>query len=118
YAIEAGTVYLVREGTGWELRPRSTETTSHGETFGIPELLAPMPGAVVSIEAADGQEVSEGAAIVVVEAMKMEHILRAPHAGTVAIHTGAGQQVAANQILATIAPRPARPSSGSDEGAQ
>ena len=52
----------------------------------VPELRSPMPGAVVAIHVNDGDKVNEGAAIIVVEAMKMEHVLRATAAGRVDLH--------------------------------
>ena len=48
------------------------------------QLLCPMPGLVVSIHVAEGQEVKAGEALCVVEAMKMENILRAERDGVVA----------------------------------
>ncbi len=42
------------------------------------ELKAPMPGMVLSIEVEAGQEVKEGEALVVLEAMKMENVLKSP----------------------------------------
>jgi 3-methylcrotonyl-CoA carboxylase alpha subunit len=46
-------------------------------------LTAPMPGKVVAVLAARGQEVKKGAALVIMEAMKMEHTIAAPHDGIV-----------------------------------
>nr|WP_146797255.1 biotin carboxylase N-terminal domain-containing protein [Agrococcus baldri] len=69
-----------------------------------PTLASPMPGTVVAVHAADGDEVAEGAAVVSVEAMKMEHVLRAPVAGTVHLHAKVGEQVARGQELATVTP--------------
>jgi len=46
-------------------------------------LLCPMPGLVVKINVAEGDEVQEGQALATVEAMKMENILRAERRGTV-----------------------------------
>ena len=46
-------------------------------------LTAPMNGSIVRVLVEVGEQVSAGAALVVVEAMKMEHTLRAPHAGVV-----------------------------------
>jgi propionyl-CoA carboxylase alpha chain len=66
-------------------------------------LLAPMPGAVVRIEVAEGTEVSAGTPIVVLEAMKMEHTVRAPADGIVAsISVSAGDQVDSGQVLAVV----------------
>lgn len=53
----------------------------------------------------DGDEVEEGAALVVLEAMKMEHTVRAPRPGTVAeLAALPGAQVADGAVLAVIAP--------------
>ncbi|OFV86942.1 MAG: hypothetical protein A2V74_06690 [Acidobacteria bacterium RBG_16_70_10] len=52
-------------------------------TRGPTALAAPMPGRVVRVLVAPGQEVAVGAGLVVVEAMKMENELRAPRAGRV-----------------------------------
>ncbi|GAA4538062.1 acetyl/propionyl/methylcrotonyl-CoA carboxylase subunit alpha [Pseudonocardia xishanensis] len=46
-------------------------------------VLSPMPGTVTVVEVAEGQEVTAGQTLVVVEAMKMEHVLTAPVDGTV-----------------------------------
>ena len=66
-----------------------------------------MPGTVVAVHAADGDAVAEGQAIVSVEAMKMEHVLRAPVAGTVHLHAVVGEQVKRGQELATVTPEEA-----------
>jgi acetyl/propionyl-CoA carboxylase alpha subunit len=66
-------------------------------------LHAPMPGKVIKVLVALGETVSEGQALLVLEAMKMEHSLRAPHAGIVRdIRAGEGEQVAADQVLVVV----------------
>jgi len=68
---------------------------------------APMPGLVVRVEVAAGQRVAMGAALVVVEAMKMENELRAPRPGVVeTIHVAAGQAVEKGAPLVTLGPLP------------
>jgi 3-methylcrotonyl-CoA carboxylase alpha subunit len=58
-------------------------------------LTAPMPGKVVAVLAVKGQEVKKGAALVIMEAMKMEHTIAAPHDGVVDdILYNVGDQVA------------------------
>ena len=61
-----------------------------------------MPGAVIDVRAADGAEVTAGTPVVVVEAMKMEHVLTAPADGIVHLKTQVGAQVALDEVLATI----------------
>ncbi|MGH8957897.1 MAG: acetyl/propionyl/methylcrotonyl-CoA carboxylase subunit alpha [Acidimicrobiia bacterium] len=66
-------------------------------------LHAPMPGKVIKVLVSEGESVAEGQALVVLEAMKMEHSLRAPNAGIVRdIRAGEGEQVAAGQVLVLV----------------
>ena len=66
-------------------------------------LLAPMPGTVVRVAAAVGDSVEAGAAIITIEAMKMEHAIRAPVAGIVtALPVTAGSQVDSGAVLAVV----------------
>jgi acetyl/propionyl-CoA carboxylase alpha subunit len=66
-------------------------------------LVAPMPGKVVKVLVTTGEEVVAGAALVVLEAMKMEHTVRATAAGTVReLHVAVGDQVDADRLLAVV----------------
>jgi propionyl-CoA carboxylase alpha chain len=68
-------------------------------------LLAPMPGSVIAVHAAVGDEVTEGQPILVMEAMKMQHTIAAPYAGTITeLSTQPGQQVEAGTVLAVVTP--------------
>ena len=63
-------------------------------------IMSPMPGLVVSMDVELGQDVKSGEAVCVVEAMKMQNIIRAEADGTVkAINVGAGDSVAADEIM-------------------
>jgi acetyl/propionyl-CoA carboxylase alpha subunit len=76
-------------------------------------LVAPMPGSVLRILVAPGDEVVPGQAMVAMEAMKMEHQVVAPQAGTVAeILVQVGQQLDTGQVLV----RMARAGDGDDAG--
>jgi acetyl-CoA/propionyl-CoA carboxylase biotin carboxyl carrier protein len=66
------------------------------------EVLAPMPGSVVAIRVETGDKVEQGDPIVVVEAMKMEHVLSAPAAGIVSVTAVEGTQVGLDEVLATV----------------
>ena len=67
-------------------------------------LVAAMPGLVSRVEVEVGNIVAEGDALVVMEAMKMEHVVRSPFAGVVeAVHVSASTQVEAGQLLVEIA---------------
>ncbi|MBV7408933.1 MULTISPECIES: acetyl/propionyl/methylcrotonyl-CoA carboxylase subunit alpha [Roseobacteraceae] len=63
-------------------------------------LLCPMPGLVVKIDVAEGDEVQEGQALCTIEAMKMENILRAEKKGIVSkINAGAGDSLAVDDVI-------------------
>jgi len=67
-------------------------------------IISPMPGLVVSMEVSMGQEVQEGEAVCIVEAMKMQNIIRAGATGKVkAINVKAGDSVAADEIMVEFA---------------
>jgi propionyl-CoA carboxylase alpha chain len=67
-------------------------------------LLCPMPGLVVSVAVAEGQEVKAGETLAVVEAMKMENVLRAERDGVVkAIRVKPGDSLAVDQVILEFA---------------
>ncbi len=66
-------------------------------------ILSPMPGRVVLVEVAQGQEVKAGEPVLVVEAMKMENIIRAERDGVIGeIHVAADDNVAADEVLVSF----------------
>jgi propionyl-CoA carboxylase alpha chain len=66
-------------------------------------LVAPLPGTVVKVSVAVGDRVGAGDALIAIEAMKMEHEVRAVTAGTVSeVHVAAGEQVEAGRLLVVI----------------
>lgn len=66
----------------------------------VNDIKAPMPGMVLNILVAEGQEVKKGDALIVLEAMKMENILKSPTDGTIKkIAIKKGVAVEKNQIL-------------------
>ncbi len=66
-------------------------------------LLAPMPGLVIEILVAEGQEVQEGDVLVILESMKMQNELRAPRNGTVSqIQTQLNDNVERKQALLVL----------------
>ncbi|MFI5429916.1 biotin/lipoyl-containing protein [Aeromicrobium sp. UC242_57] len=63
-----------------------------------------MPGSVIAVNVADGQQVAKGEVIIVLEAMKMQHTIIAPSAGTVSqLSVTTGTQVESGAVLAIIA---------------
>ena len=72
--FDSGHTYRLKQVTG-------TSHSSEEETSG--NLISPMPGRVIEVMATEGQQVKKGDALLVLEAMKIEHIIAAPHDGTV-----------------------------------
>nr|WP_268746905.1 acetyl/propionyl/methylcrotonyl-CoA carboxylase subunit alpha [Tomitella biformata] len=68
------------------------------------DILSPMPGSVIEVVVGNGDRVEAGDRVVMVEAMKMEHSLTAPVAGTVEISVRQGDQVKVDQLLARVVP--------------
>ena len=67
-------------------------------------MLCPMPGLVVSIAVKEGQEVKAGETVAVVEAMKMENVLRAEIDGTVKkINAKPGDSLAVDAVILEFA---------------
>ncbi|MGP9602367.1 acetyl/propionyl/methylcrotonyl-CoA carboxylase subunit alpha [Brachybacterium sp. AOP42-E1-35] len=69
-----------------------------------PTLESPMPGTVTMVLVADGDHVDAGDPVLVVEAMKMEHTLSAPSAGTVHLQVRAGDRVSRGEEVAQVTP--------------
>ncbi|MET8270978.1 acetyl/propionyl/methylcrotonyl-CoA carboxylase subunit alpha [Streptomyces sp. NPDC005096] len=99
--------WLGRDGDTWHVQdhdPVEASLTGAGRS-GVDTLAAPMPGTVTVVKVAVGDEVVAGQSLLVVEAMKMEHVISAPHAGTVTeLDVTAGSTVAMDQVLAVVAP--------------
>jgi propionyl-CoA carboxylase alpha chain len=80
--------------------PRFTDPS---DAVAAGSLVAPMPGAVVRVLVEAGAPVAKGDPLVVLEAMKMEHTVASPTAGTVSeVRVTAGQQVDAGSVLAVV----------------
>ncbi|WP_367322896.1 biotin carboxylase N-terminal domain-containing protein [Streptomyces sp. HUAS ZL42] len=105
-ALPEGT-WLGRDGDAWHVRDHDPVAASLGRAAhsGADSLTAPMPGTVTVVKVAVGDEVAAGQSLLVVEAMKMEHVISAPHAGTVTeLDVAPGTTVAMDQVLAVITP--------------
>jgi len=74
-----------------------------GSQLAAGSLVAPLPGTVVKLSVTPGQRVGVGDTLLAIEAMKMEHEIKASAAGTVTeIHVSAGEQVEAGRLLAVV----------------
>ncbi|HEY8708804.1 MAG TPA: biotin/lipoyl-containing protein, partial [Burkholderiaceae bacterium] len=102
---EGDTSWWQCEGHDLEARDLRLAGTQTAQGAAPGALRAPMHGRVTQVHAAPGANVSAGALLLVMEAMKMEHQLHAPFAGTVSVlHARVDDQVAARQVLIEIVP--------------
>ncbi|MEO3763318.1 biotin carboxylase N-terminal domain-containing protein [Streptomyces sp. B5E4] len=108
FAASPGGIWLGRDGDVWHLHdhdPVDAALRGGALVAGADALTAPMPGTVTVVKAAVGDRVAAGQSLLVVEAMKMEHVIAAPHAGTVTeLDVVAGGTVAMDQVLALVVP--------------
>lgn len=82
------------------------QRVDHGALAGEdvePQLASPMPGTVVMTSVVDGARIEAGDPVVVVEAMKMEHVIRSAMAGTVRLRVAVGDTVTRGQVVAEVA---------------
>jgi propionyl-CoA carboxylase alpha chain len=100
--VATGMIHVDTKFGAWSLAisPRFAEPeVEHGRG----SLVAPMPGTVVRVAVANASAVTAGDVLVVIEAMKMQHEIRAPHNGIVSeLFVLPGQQLVANQPLLTL----------------
>ncbi|MET9292936.1 biotin carboxylase N-terminal domain-containing protein [Streptomyces sp. NPDC003077] len=111
HATDPRGTWLGRDGEAWHLTehdPVAAALTGGAGAHGADALTAPMPGTVTVVKAAVGDEVTAGQSLLVVEAMKMEHVIAAPHDGVVSeLDVTPGSTVAMDQVLAVVTPHPA-----------
>ena len=117
---EPVTIQVRRRGTALTLRWRGCEVTARVRTPRAAELaatmpakealdlsrflLSPMPGLVVALPAAEGDTVRAGQPLAIVDAMKMENVLRAQRDGRiVAVRAKVGDSLAADQVIMEFA---------------
>ncbi|MGH3754299.1 MAG: acetyl-CoA carboxylase biotin carboxyl carrier protein subunit, partial [Pseudonocardiaceae bacterium] len=102
-ARDSGVLWLGRDGHAWALREHAAAGRA-GRDVAVPgPVLAPMPGTVTVVDVAEGQQVTAGTRLLVLEAMKMEHVLTAPIDGVVrALHAHPGGTVERDAVLLTL----------------
>ena len=106
-AATNGERWLGRRGRSWSLAETGRLAAARGSADGAASgtLRSPMPGTVLTVAVADGDQVTAGQSLLVVEAMKMEHTIAAPTDGVIAdLMVKSGQQVAVDAPLVTVVP--------------
>jgi acetyl-CoA/propionyl-CoA carboxylase biotin carboxyl carrier protein len=100
FAVDGERLLIARAGHHLELRPaRPTRSAS----VAAGSLEAPMPGTVLVVRVANGDDVEEGQELLVIESMKMELSIVAPHAGTVeGLALAVGDRVKQRQALVAV----------------
>jgi 3-methylcrotonyl-CoA carboxylase alpha subunit len=95
-----GRSYRFRRPAGLSVAATAGDRGARG---GAGRLTAPMPGRVVKIAVTLGQRVGQNQPLIVLEAMKMEHVIEAPHAGVVTeVCVQVGEQVSGGAQLLTL----------------
>jgi 3-methylcrotonyl-CoA carboxylase alpha subunit len=101
--VEDARTVVFADGQSFEFALESRG--SGAAAAGSGAILAPMPGKVIAVDVAEGDRVTAGQRLMVLEAMKMEHALTAPFDGTVIeLSAATGGQVQVEAVLAVVAP--------------
>ncbi|OZA93673.1 MAG: hypothetical protein B7X57_04180, partial [Erythrobacter sp. 34-65-8] len=98
------TVWLNEAGETFAMRPFAASGTGQASAADG-AIIAPMPGKVIAVDVSEGEAVTAGQRLMVLEAMKMEHALAAPFNGVIeglAVSTGA--QVQVDAVLCKVVP--------------
>jgi len=104
-AVDEEAIFIARDGHHLELRTASAARA--GDSGLVNGLEAPMPGTVLLVQVADGDPVREGDVVVVLESMKMELSIAAPHDGVVdGVAVAPGDRVALGQPLLVVQAEP------------
>jgi acetyl-CoA/propionyl-CoA carboxylase, biotin carboxylase, biotin carboxyl carrier protein len=105
-ADDGATLWLGADGVAWPIRVVAPARSTHAaaETTAGP-ILSPMPGMLLAVRVAVGEQVTQGQALAVVEAMKMEHTVTAPANGVVLrVFATTGQQLRMGEPLMLLGP--------------
>ncbi len=99
-------IYVFHQGTTYTFtRPVAVAAHSGTGDAHTGQLLSPMPGKIVKVNVKVGDKVAKGTQLVIMEAMKMEHTIRAPTAGVVeSVRFGVGEIVEEKKVLVTLKP--------------
>ncbi|MBN2305110.1 MAG: biotin/lipoyl-binding protein [Anaerolineae bacterium] len=104
YTVQMGGDLYEVKVTDERSRRLESAFMAFGDTGGEISIRAPMPGRIVRIPVEEGQAVTKGETVVILESMKMENELKSPRDGTVhRVSVTAGDSVEQNKVLVTIA---------------
>jgi acetyl-CoA/propionyl-CoA carboxylase biotin carboxyl carrier protein len=104
YVVEGATTWVCVDGETWPLIEEDGARRRVGGSSSSNEVRSPMPGTVMRLRVTQGQSVRAGEALVVVSAMKMEHVLVAPRDGTADILVREGDSVVVDEVVARLIP--------------
>ncbi|MGO6851350.1 acetyl/propionyl/methylcrotonyl-CoA carboxylase subunit alpha (plasmid) [Rhizobium beringeri] len=97
------TTVLFDAGNAWPISLPVASEVEASQGAGDGAILSPMPGLVISVDVAEGDRVAKGDRLLTVEAMKMEHSLRAPFDGIVEkLQVSSGIRVSENQLVVSV----------------
>jgi acetyl-CoA/propionyl-CoA carboxylase biotin carboxyl carrier protein len=100
--VGKSTVEFARGAVTWRLRDLPPERRRNSDAIDVPTISSPMPGSVVAVLVKSGDLVEADQPLLIVEAMKMEHVLKAPSAGIARHDAAIGDHVERGQVLASI----------------
>ncbi|HSJ43245.1 MAG TPA: biotin carboxylase N-terminal domain-containing protein [Euzebyales bacterium] len=105
FAETDSTAWIGRDGDAWMLREQEALAAARRSATPGGPVVAPMPGTVTAVNVTDGEAVTAGQTLLVLEAMKMEHRITAPTDGTVhGLSVRAGDQVEIDRDLLVVTP--------------
>ena len=105
YAFDGERLFIDAGSGNQEFVNTTHEVRSTQQSAGANEILASMDGAIVDVLVGEGDAVEQGQTVVVLEAMKMEHQLKAEVSGVIeSVNARKGDQVRIRQLLVEIAP--------------
>lgn len=104
FASTSDGITLFLEGVSYRLKQAPIAMEDEGGEAAALKITAPMPGRIIAVHVAADTQVEKGAALIVLEAMKMEHVLKAGQAGKIE-HVGCkpGDQIREGQELLRFA---------------
>ncbi len=104
FARKDDDITLFLDGVSYRLKQAPIAMEEEGGEAAALKITAPMPGRIIAVHVAAGTQVEKGAPLIVLEAMKMEHVLKAGHAGKIeTIGCKPGDQIREGQELLRFA---------------